>query len=122
MSNVVKSKPEQLCIEVQKLKDLCYRDKDPINSNKDDLTENNILQSCNKCLQKILDDLEIKKDDEVKQSANVLDKIQINLLTFEANVLGTRSMAREGTTIEILIEQCTHIRTRMEAGSYCNIF
>ena len=59
MSNVIKSKPELLCIEVQKLRDLCYRDKESINNKEEDLSENNILQSCNKCLNKILKDLEI---------------------------------------------------------------
>lgn len=115
----MKSKPELLCIEVQKLRDLCYRDKDPINNDKDDLSENNILQSCNKCLDKILDDLEIDVG-ENKEEKNVLDKIQLKLLTFEANLLGTRSMATKGTTIEALIEQCTHIRVRMEnQNNYC---
>ena len=41
MSNLAKSKPEQLSQEVQKLRDLCYRDTVDIQKDKDDLTENN---------------------------------------------------------------------------------
>ena len=120
MSAIAKSKPELLLLEVQKLRDLCYRDKETIHSKNDDMSENNILLSCNTCLLNILDDLEIEKDD-TKEKKNILDQIQQNLLTFEANVLGTRSMASQNSTIESLIDQCTHVRTRMEATSYCNI-
>ena len=120
MSAIAKSKPELLLHEVQKLRDLCYRDKENIHSKNDDMSENNILLSCNTCLLNILDDLEIEKNDN-KEKKNILDQIQQNLLTFEANVLGTRSMASQNSTIESLIDQCTHVRTRMEATSYCNI-
>jgi hypothetical protein len=122
MSAVAKSKPELLAQEVQKLRDLCYRDKEEITKDKDDLTENNILLSCDKCLEQILKDLEIKHDEKDIEEKNILDKIQVKLLTFESNVLGTTSMASQGSTIEFLIEQCTHIRSRMESGMYyCNI-
>ena len=120
MSNLAKSKPEQLSQEVQKLRDLCYRDTVDIQKDKDDLTENNILLSCDKCLTKILTDLEIERSED-KEKKNILDQIQQNLLAFEANILGTRSMASQNSTIESLIDQCTHVRSRMEATSYCNI-
>lgn len=122
MSNLAKSKPEQLSQEVQRLRDLCYRDTVDIQKDKDDLTENNILLSCDKCLSKILIDLEIEYDEEDNgASSNILDKIHKKLQTFEGNVLGTQSMARETTTIEFLIDHCTLVRSRMEARSNCNI-
>ena len=121
MSNLAKSKPEQLSQEVQKLRDLCYRDTVDIQKDKDDLTENNILLSCDKCLTKILMDLEIEYEEESNESTNILDKIHKKLQTFEGNVLGTQSMARETTTIEFLIDHCTLVRSRMEASSNCNI-
>ena len=123
MSAIAKSKPEMLAYEVQHLRDLCYRDKEEFNKEKNDLTENNILQSCNKCLSKILQDLEIEYADD-DENKNVLDQIQNRLSTFESNVLGTTSLVSEGATIEFLIQQCTHIRVRMEAGGfnyYCTI-
>lgn len=120
MSSIVKSKPELLLLEVQKLRDLCYRDQEKIHDKKEDMSENNILLSCNTCLVQILDDLKIEKNDE-NNKKNILDQIQTNLLTFEANVLGTRSMASQNSTIESLIDQCTHVRTRMEATSYCSV-
>ena len=123
MSAIARSKPEMLAFEVQRLRDLCYRDKEEFNKQKDDLTENNILQSCNKCLSKILTDLEIEYTDDA-DNKNVLDQIQNKLSTFESNVLGTTSLVSEGSTIEFLIQQCTHIRVRMEAGGfnyYCTI-
>lgn len=120
MSNLAKSKPEQLSQEVQKLRDLCYRDTVDIQKDKDDLTENNILLSCDKCLSKILTDLEIEYE-ESNEGSNILDKIHNKLQTFEGNVLGTQSMARETTTIEFLIDHCTLVRSRMEASSNCNI-
>ena len=121
MSNLAKSKPEQLSQEVQKLRDLCYRDTVDIQKDKDDLTENNILLSCDKCLSKILTDLEIEYEEENNEGTNILDKIHNKLQTFEGNVLGTQSMARETTTIEFLIDHCTLVRSRMEASSNCNI-
>ncbi len=121
MSNLAKSKPEQLSQEVQKLRDLCYRDTVDIQKDKDDLTENNILLSCDKCLTKILLDLEIEYEEESNEGLNILDKIHKKLQTFEGNVLGTQSMARETTTIEFLIDHCTLVRSRMEASSNCNI-
>ena len=122
MSNLAKSKPEQLSQEVQKLRDLCYRDTMNIQKDKDDLTENNILLSCNKCLAQILTDLEIEYEEENNEaSSNILEKIHKKLQAFEANVLGTQSMSRETTTIEFLIDHCTLVRSRMEASSSCNI-
>lgn len=121
MSNLAKSKPEQLSQEVQKLRDLCYRDTVDIQKDKNDLTENNILLSCDKCLTKILTDLEIEFEEESNEGLNILDKIHKKLQTFEGNVLGTQSMARETTTIEFLIDHCTLVRSRMEASSNCNI-
>lgn len=120
MSAVAKSKPEILLLEVQKLRDLCYRDKENIHNKVDDMSENNILVSCNVCLINILTDLEIERSED-KEKKNILDQIQQNLLAFEANILGTRSMASQNSTIESLIDQCTHVRSRMEATSYCNI-
>ena len=120
MSNLAKSKPEQLSQEVQKLRDLCYRDTVDIQKDKNDLTENNILLSCDKCLTKILTDLEIEYEEE-NEGLNILDKIHKKLQTFEGNVLGTQSMARETTTIDFLIDHCTRVRSRMEASSNCNI-
>ena len=122
MSNLAKSKPEQLSQEVQKLRDLCYRDTVDIQKDKDDLTENNILLSCNKCLEQILTDLEIEYEEENSEaSSNILNKIHHKLQAFEGNVLGTQSMSRETTTIEFLIDHCTLVRSRMEASSSCNI-
>lgn len=122
MSNLAKSKPEQLSQEVQKLRDLCYRDTVDIQKDKDDLTENNILLSCNKCLGQILQDLEIEYEEENNEaSSNILEKIHKKLQAFEGNVLGTQSMSRETTTIEFLIDHCTLVRSRMEASSSCNI-
>ena len=122
MSNLAKSKPEQLSQEVQKLRDLCYRDTVDIQKDKNDLTENNILLSCNKCLAQILNDLEIEYDEENNEaSSNILEKIHKKLQAFEGNVLGTQSMSRETTTIEFLIDHCTLVRSRMEASSSCNI-
>ena len=122
MSNLAKSKPEQLSQEVQKLRDLCYRDTVDIQKDKDDLTENNILLSCNKCLAQILTDLEIEYEEENNEaSSNILNKIHHKLQAFEGNVLGTQSMSRETTTIEFLIDHCTLVRSRMEASSSCNI-
>lgn len=122
MSNLAKSKPEQLSQEVQKLRDLCYRDTVDIQKDKDDLTENNILLSCNKCLGQILQDLEIEhEEDNNEASSNILEKIHKKLQAFEGNVLGTQSMSRETTTIEFLIDHCTLVRSRMEASSSCNI-
>ena len=80
MSNLAKSKPEQLSQEVQKLRDLCYRDTVDIQKDKDDLTENNILLSCDKCLTKILTDLEIEYKEN--EGSNILDKIHNKLQTF----------------------------------------
>ena len=122
MSNLAKSKPEQLSQEVQKLRDLCYRDTVDIQKDKNDLTENNILLSCNKCLAQILTDLEIEYEEENSEtSSNILEKIHKKLQAFEGNVLGTQSMSRETTTIEFLIDHCTLVRSRMEASSSCNI-
>lgn len=122
MSNLAKSKPEQLSQEVQKLRDLCYRDTVDIQKDKNDLTENNILLSCNKCLAQILTDLEIEYEEENSEtSSNILNKIHHKLQAFEGNVLGTQSMSRETTTIEFLIDHCTLVRSRMEASSSCNI-
>lgn len=122
MSNLAKSKPEQLSQEVQKLRDLCYRDTVDIQKDKNDLTENNILLSCNKCLAQILNDLEIEYEEENNEaSSNILEKIHKKLQAFEGNVLGTQSMSRETTTIEFLIDHCTLVRSRMEASSSCNI-
>ena len=122
MSNLAKSKPEQLSQEVQKLRDLCYRDTVDIQKDKDDLTENNILLSCNKCLGQILQDLEIEYEEENNEaSSNILEKIHKKLQAFEGNVLGTQSMSRETTTIEFLVDHCTLVRSRMEASSSCNI-
>ena len=121
MSNLAKSKPEQLSQEVQKLRDLCYRDTVDIQKDKAELTEYNILLACDKCLSKILIDLEIEYEEESNEGLNILDKIHKKLQTFEGNVLGTQSMARETTTIEFLIDHCTLVRSRMEASSNCNI-
>lgn len=121
MSNLAKSKPEQLSKEVQRLRDLCYRDTQEILKDKNDLTENNILLSCDNCLQQILQDLNIKCEDE-GDDKNILDRIHFKLQTFENEVLGTQSMSRETTTIEFLIDHCNLVRTRMEASSSCNIF
>lgn len=121
MSNIAKSKPEQLAQEVQKLRDLCYRNVDVVHKDKDDLSENNILISCDLCLKNILTDLEIKLPEKQNEENNILDKIQVKLLTFESNVLGTKSMQKEHSTIEYLIHQCTYIRTRMEANVTCQI-
>ena len=121
MSNIAKSKPEQLAQEVQKLRDLCYRNADIVHKDKDDLSENNILISCNTWLTNILKDLEIELPEKENKQNNVLDKIQLKLLTFESNVLGTKSMQKEHSTIEYLIHQCTYIRTRMEANVKCQI-
>jgi len=121
MSNLAKSKPELLSVEVQKLRDLCYRDSQEVLKDKNELTENNILVSCDKCLGKILEDLQIAYE-ESKEDQNVLNKIHLKLQTFENEVLGTQSMARETTTIEFLIDHCNLVRTRMENTSRCNIF
>ena len=95
MSNLAKSKPEQLSQEVQKLRDLCYRDTVDIQKDKD-LTENNILLSCNKCLAQILTDLEIEYEEENNEaSSNILEKIHKKLQAFEGNVLGTQHVARD---------------------------
>ena len=121
MSNLAKSKPEQLSKEVQRLRDLCYRDTQEILKDKNDLTENNILVSCDNCLHLILQDLNIKCEDE-GDDKNILDRIHFKLQTFENEVLGTQSMSRETTTIEFLIDHCNLVRTRMDASSSCNIF
>ena len=71
MSNLAKSKPEQLSQEVQKLRDLCYRDTVDIQKDKNDLTENNILLSCNKCLAQILTDLEIEYEEEIMKRVQI---------------------------------------------------
>lgn len=118
---MIKSKPERLCFEVQRLKDLCYTEHENIHKDQNDITETNLLRSCNQCLKQMLIDLKIEVDDDVKEDDTVLSEIHKRLLSFEANVLGTRTVSSQGTTIELLIDQCTHIRTRMEATSYCNL-
>ena len=118
---MIKSKPERLCFEVQRLKDLCYTDHDTIHKDQNDITETNLLRSCNNCLKEMLKDLKIETDVEENEDDAVLSEIHKRLLSFEANVLGTRTVSSQGTTIELLIDQCTHIRTRMEAASYCNL-
>mgnify|MGYP003325961743 CR=1 FL=1 len=118
---MIKSKPERLCFEVQKLKDLCYTDTENIHKEKDDITETNLLRSCNQCLKQMLIDLKIETEVGENENDTVLSEIHKRLLSFEANVLGTRTVSSQGTTIELLIDQCTHIRTRMEATSNCNL-
>ena len=109
MSNIAKSKPEQLAQEVQKLRDLCYRNADIVHKDKDDLSENNILISCNTCLTNILKDLEIELPEKENKQNNVLDKIQqITGYTYKFKDTGHDSIGVTAQDVEKVFPELVH--------------
>jgi hypothetical protein len=123
MSVTKVSKTEHLLNNFLELRSLCYS-KERIEEERLLLTGNHLLQ-CDSIMKKMLQDLNVPKDEKGgNEDGPVMQRIVKNLSTFEREILGTESVTPRSINVENIILQVELVKNRMSynSGYFCTIW